>query len=122
MVVSLSLAKRRVVKEAFGECLSCGSTDNLELHHIDGNPRNNDSSNWLVLCRDCHVREHGISRSATLIRLAKLKRQAGVCCPDCGGVMVKAGFQQTNRRGDKRQMYVCTRCRRRTVNPRSTDA
>jgi hypothetical protein len=27
----------------------------LELDHKDGNPHNNDESNWQVLCRNCHA-------------------------------------------------------------------
>jgi len=29
------------------------------VHHRDGNPRNNDESNWEPLCRECHERHHG---------------------------------------------------------------
>ena len=40
-------------------------------------------------------------------------------CPECGGQMVKAGFKQTNRKGDRKQLYQCKdpKCWKRTVNP-----
>ena len=32
----------------------------LNVHHIDYNPQNNEPDNLVVLCRDCHVRLHGL--------------------------------------------------------------
>lgn len=40
------------------ECSICGSTENLLIHHIDHNRRNNDVSNLLVLCKRCHQEHH----------------------------------------------------------------
>lgn len=43
------------------KCESCGSTTWLgkkcpiELHHIDGNPRNNSFKNLQILCPNCHA-------------------------------------------------------------------
>lgn len=41
-------------------CCLCGQTDRslLECHHIDGNKKNNATSNVVVLCRECHRRVH----------------------------------------------------------------
>ena len=123
MIVTTFLTpkKKRTIKEIAGSCLVCGSFANLEVHHVDSNRFNNNPSNWIVLCKSCHLREHGISRSATLIRLAKMKQQIVAWCPECGVAMVKAGRQRANRKGDRKQMYVCTYCGRRTVNPREED-
>ena len=30
----------------------------FEVHHLDGNPRNNAMDNLAVLCRDCHFAKH----------------------------------------------------------------
>lgn len=49
--------------------------------------------------------------------MAKTKITGG-CCPDCGSVLVKSGWQRVNRKGDKKQIYLCTNCYKRTVNPR----
>ena len=39
-------------------CVRCGSTENIERHHRDRNPRNNSESNIEGLCRSCHHAEH----------------------------------------------------------------
>jgi hypothetical protein len=39
----------------------CGAKAN-SLHHIDGNPYNNSSSNLKPLCRACHDEIHGFSK------------------------------------------------------------
>lgn len=36
------------------QCQDCGSTHNLEIHHIDGDPSNNHPSNAKTVCKDCH--------------------------------------------------------------------
>lgn len=44
------------------QCTGCGEKRKflLDLHHIDGNPRNNpwDGSNWEMLCSRCHDLRH----------------------------------------------------------------
>jgi len=35
-------------------CLKCGMRNNINLHHVDGNPRNNDLDNLELLCEECH--------------------------------------------------------------------
>ena len=45
---------------ALDKCEECGNTDPpINVHHIDGNPYNNDPLNLLVLCRNCHQNRHG---------------------------------------------------------------
>lgn len=41
-----------------GCCEICGSNKNVDVHHIDGNPQNNDLSNLQRLCRSCHIKVH----------------------------------------------------------------
>lgn len=46
------------------KCTSCGSTDQLVVHHIDGAGRgskqpNNTMANLITLCRACHAALHG---------------------------------------------------------------
>lgn len=41
-----------------GSCLLCGSSRNVDVHHIDGNYLNNDVSNLCFLCRSCHNKVH----------------------------------------------------------------
>jgi hypothetical protein len=35
-------------------CVGCGESENLEVHHVDGNRSNNELSNLIPLCQDCH--------------------------------------------------------------------
>jgi hypothetical protein len=39
-------------------CERCGTTDKLSVHHIDGDPSNNDPSNLMTLCGSCHTKWH----------------------------------------------------------------
>lgn len=39
-------------------CEGCNSTSNIEIHHIDKNPKNNDPSNIKFLCSHCHHLHH----------------------------------------------------------------
>lgn len=36
-------------------CFHCASSEDLLLHHIDGNHLNNDPSNWRIVCRKHHI-------------------------------------------------------------------
>jgi len=40
------------------ECASCGFTKVVQLHHLDGDTRNNDLKNVLGLCPNCHKMIH----------------------------------------------------------------
>ena len=39
-------------------CEKCGSTQSIDVHHIDGNYNNNTPENIMILCRSCHMKEH----------------------------------------------------------------
>ena len=51
------------------ECEICGSTQNLDIHHIDGNYQNNELDNLICLCRSCHMKEE---RRKDTLRIRKL--------------------------------------------------
>lgn len=36
------------------KCALCGNTENLEVHHKDGNHKNNEMKNLAWLCKKCH--------------------------------------------------------------------
>jgi hypothetical protein len=40
-------------------CTFCRSLKQLEIHHIDKNVKNNDLSNLILLCANCHKKLHG---------------------------------------------------------------
>lgn len=61
MLVETSLGKYRgVVKDLQVKCLLCSSNNKVEIHHRDGNKRNNTTKNLLTLCRKCHRLLHSI--------------------------------------------------------------
>jgi hypothetical protein len=39
-------------------CEWCGSKRLLQRHHLDRNCSNNDKSNVVILCQDCHTKTH----------------------------------------------------------------
>src|SRR3990167_4846126 len=43
-------------------CEACGTTKKLEVHHVNGNRKNNDESNLQTLCNVCHKFLHTIQR------------------------------------------------------------
>lgn len=51
-----SLASKKVYQEADNRCPFCAVADVavLEIHHLDGNPSNNEVANLIVVCGNCH--------------------------------------------------------------------
>ena len=50
---------RKLAKELFdGKCLKCNTTNDLCVHHKDGNHFNNNPENLELLCRPCHISLH----------------------------------------------------------------
>jgi len=52
-------------------CSDCGSKLRIEIHHIDGNRKNNNIKNLMALCRKCHVKKDGRKRFLKLGRFKK---------------------------------------------------
>jgi predicted Zn-ribbon and HTH transcriptional regulator len=48
------------------ECVVCGATDNIHVHHIDGDQSNNSAENRVKLCSRHHRRVHGNSQLSHL--------------------------------------------------------
>jgi hypothetical protein len=48
----------RKAGRTLSECESCKSDYKITIHHIDGNPFNNDIENLRVLCWQCHLIFH----------------------------------------------------------------
>lgn len=45
-------------KHREGYCAICGSTEHLQVHHLDRNIKNNSPSNLETLCQSCHMKLH----------------------------------------------------------------
>lgn len=39
-------------------CAHCGTSDNIHIHHVDENWKNNGIKNLQALCNSCHVKHH----------------------------------------------------------------
>ena len=50
--------KKRLIKEGYKQhkCELCGYEENVELHHINGNPCDNRLENLQILCPNCHAK------------------------------------------------------------------
>lgn len=73
--VTVSMLHKRASRFREKTCARCGTTENLALHHLDGNPKNNRKSNRMTLCNSCHSRwrwEHGKT-------IPKSERHCSVC-------------------------------------------
>lgn len=59
-------------------CCICNTLyKDVQIHHIDGNPANNDQANLIVVCLDCHSRvtgRRGLGRAYTVGELRRYKR------------------------------------------------
>ncbi len=57
-----SRKRAQLLKEPW--CDACGTTSNLDAHHIDQNPMNNAPENIQTLCGRCHGFWHGALKRA----------------------------------------------------------
>ncbi len=48
-------------------CISCGFSKIVELHHLDGNKKNNEHSNLIPLCPNCHKMIHSHAYNEEII-------------------------------------------------------
>lgn len=54
---------RNFIISLYGKCECCGYSEVLDLHHIDGNHKNNSPENHGVLCPNCHAKIHRLGIS-----------------------------------------------------------
>ena len=76
---------KHVLKRDNYTCQCCGSTENLNVHHINGfaidNERGIDTKNGIVLCKDCHSLYHSIYGKGygnTAVNFSKFMRDCGL--------------------------------------------
>jgi len=61
--------RRRCFEHEDPVCLCCGADSSLDVHHVDGNPTNDDLENLIVLCKSCHRKVHNKKRENTTMSL-----------------------------------------------------
>ncbi|KXB06025.1 hypothetical protein AKJ53_01490 [candidate division MSBL1 archaeon SCGC-AAA382F02] len=84
----------RALKEKIKErddhrCSKCGSSENLEVHHKDGDFRNNDEDNLATVCKSCHEDRHKKESSpkkkpSSKKPLTPREKGSFATCPTCG--------------------------------------
>lgn len=82
--ISSGKLKEKLLKEGLKEnrCEICGLTEwqgkpiVLQLHHIDGNHKNNNLSNLQILCPNCHSQTENYCGNSA--------KKEHYYCPDCG--------------------------------------
>jgi DNA-directed RNA polymerase subunit RPC12/RpoP len=81
----------KVLKRDHYKCVSCGKRSNglkrqLNIHHIDNNPQNNEINNLQTLCIECHAKKRLlICKLCNKKILATSSRQ--VVCTSCGMIL-----------------------------------
>jgi len=50
--------REKCLREKGEQCVECDATEQIEVHHIDGDRTNNRLSNLVPLCHDCHMKVH----------------------------------------------------------------
>jgi 5-methylcytosine-specific restriction endonuclease McrA len=53
--------RRRILQRDGWRCQSCGSMENLEVHHLEFRSQcgHDEETNLITLCRTCHGNSHG---------------------------------------------------------------
>jgi len=54
------------------KCSLCGSEKNVDIHHKDGNKKNNELDNGILLCRQCHMRIHKLKNKFNISHIKAL--------------------------------------------------
>jgi transposase len=58
------------------KCQKCGAVEDLVMHHLDGDDRNNDTANLVTLCPSCHAKVH--HKKGDITRTEKKERNARI--------------------------------------------
>lgn len=91
--------RKRVYRHKKDHCQECGATENLQIHHIDGNPKNNRLSNLMTLCGSCHTKWHW-NNGKTIPRERSTCKICGVPLKKSAQGMCQKHFQRVKKYGD----------------------
>jgi hypothetical protein len=50
--------REKCINQKGDYCHVCEATNDIRVHHIDGDRKNNDVENLIPLCRTCHAKVH----------------------------------------------------------------
>lgn len=53
--------RNKCLSEKGEKCVECGTTEDVEVHHVDGDRLNNTLENLIPVCRSCHAKIHSDS-------------------------------------------------------------
>ena len=102
-VIKSHTLKLKLIKDGIKlkQCELCGVSEwrgidlPLELHHIDGNHYNNEFSNLMILCPNCHSIQEGNSgravKSKEEIQVIRNEARKTDVCIICGKTVTKGG-------------------------------
>lgn len=54
----LAVYKKEVLKRDNNKCVICGNSENIIMHHIDGDISYNAMTNLIIVCKSCHTKIH----------------------------------------------------------------
>jgi len=83
--------RQKCLKQKINTCFACGSTGDLEVHHIDGDRTNNALENLVPICKDCHKsihtsysdpRNHVVKELRGKVKTEKKQRQLNITLTD----------------------------------------
>lgn len=108
---SSSLLKERLITAGLKKsiCEVCGYTENLELHHINGDHNDNRLENLQILCPNCHAktdnyRGRNSTKNSTSYQFSRKYSEKHYCiCKNCG----KEFYSD---RIDKVRKFCCREC------------
>lgn len=97
---TLGALRKRAVRFRKLACEECGIQITLSIHHLDGNPANNDPLNLKTLCNSCHQKWHWAHG-----RINSPNRRKALPCTACGQPsrrwgMCQKHFQRWKKYGD----------------------
>lgn len=67
---------KSIMADDMGKCHLCGSTRDVQIHHVFGGPFRDKSAKYglvVPLCRECHEGPHGVHMDAK--KMAKLREE-----------------------------------------------
>lgn len=116
--ISSNTLKKKLISIGFFDhkCYECNNTEwnnqpiPIELHHIDGNNKNNNLSNLTILCPNCHAQTDNYAGRKNKTGKPRQKYTPLISCLECG--------QSTQ--NPKYCSYDCARLAYRKVKQRPT--